>query len=103
MLLEKKGRLAEANAKFAVADELSGGTLSEEEKQERRELAAKLQEETKAKELRTVNEEERVVSEHKKNKLTFSFFSEVVKSIIGDKDTLKEFWQFVKNTIKGKK
>lgn len=103
MLLEKKGRIAEAKAKFDVADELSGGKLSEEELKERRELGAELQSAKKRKELKTVNEETRTTTPKKEEKLTFSFFTEIVKSVLGNKETLKEFLAFIKNTITGKK
>lgn len=103
MLLEKKGRIAEAKKKFEVADELTGGKLSKEEIVERRELEAELQKATKRKQLKTVNEETRATESSKEEKLTFSFFSEIVKSVFGNKETLKEFLTFVKKTVTGEK
>ena len=102
MLLEKKGRIAEAKGRFEIADELSGGRVTEEELRNRRELGAELQSAKKRKELKTVNEETRKVTSKTEVRLTFSFFSEIVKSVFGNKDTLKEFGVFVKNLLKGK-
>ena len=95
MLLEKKGRIAEAKEKFEIADDLSGGKISDEELQKRRELSAKLYKEKK--EMAALDQGIDLDSEAKDGeRMSFSYFSEIVKSVLGDKDTMKEFFLFIK-------